>query len=303
MRKKYLILGCSLVLATVYSCKTHYKLADERFTLIAAPGSEERGKNIANNVCGECHFDKGTGKFTGRKMNDLPKFMGKIYTSNLTHSKTNGVLQHYTDAELAYLLKTGIANDGRYIPYMVRPKMAEDDINDLIVFLHSSDPTVASADVNPGHTHITMLGRWATNISGKPQPFIEGIKKPAANDAVANGRYLVDIVGCFHCHSKSIPSLNYVDAERSKGYMKGGMSFKSPGNGRIKASNLTPDKANGIGKYTEKEFAIALKDGKTPDGRKLRLPMGRFTHLNDNQIADIFAYLKTLPPSDHKITH
>lgn len=296
---KWLI--CTALVSTfaIYSCKTHYPLANERYTLIKSPTSMENGKNLALNVCGGCHNNRDLKKFVGHQMKDLPKFMGKIYSANLTHSKKYGVLQHYSDAQLAYLIKTGIKHDGRFIPYMVRPTMAADDINDIIVFLRSDDPVVMPGDTIVGRTRLTFLGKLA-NSTQKPQRNIEGIKRPDPNDAVANGRYLVDILGCFHCHSKGVLSLNYVNPAASKGYMQGGMKFKTPGGNRVRGANLTPDKGTGIGNYTNEGFHKAVVDGETPDGRKLQFPMPKFKHLTDKQLNDIYAYLMTLPPKYHK---
>lgn len=282
----------------MYSCRTHYPKAGAAYTLIQNPSSMERGKNIVYNVCGECHYNHELNKFVGHQMKDLPKFMGKIYSANLTRSKKYGILTHYTDAQLAYLIKTGIKNDGRFIPYMVRPTMADDDINDVIVYLRNGDdPALTPGDTVAGHTHLSCIGKLA-NKTQKPQPYITGIHRPEGN--IANGRYLVDILGCYHCHSKSIVSLNYTQPDESKGYMQGGMKFKTPAGDRIRASNLTPDKGTGIGNYTKDGFRMAVVDGKTPYGRQLQFPMPKFKHLTEQQTADIYAYLMTLEPKYKK---
>ena len=44
------------------------------------------------------------------------------------------------------LLKTGIARDGSFKGYMLRPNMVDEDIDDIIDYLHSNDPAVAAAD-------------------------------------------------------------------------------------------------------------------------------------------------------------
>ena len=301
MHKKYILTSLLFTTLMVYSCKTHYPLADKRFTLIQAGTSLERGKNLTYNVCGQCHYNRELGKFVGERMKDLPKFLGKVYSANITTSTTNGVTHLYSDAQLAYVIKTGITRDGKFIPYMIHPTMAEDDVNDIIVFLRSADEAVSPGNITVGNTKSSLLGRLAMHFSGKPQPYIEGIKKPGKDDAIADGRYLVDIMGCFHCHSKSITSLNYTKAEASKGYMQGGMKFKTPEGLKIYASNLTPDKQAGIGKYTKSGFYTALTEGKTPDGRVLHYPMRLFKHLTEQQSADIYAYIQTLPPSNHKV--
>ncbi len=291
--------ACLLCAVLLYACKTHYPVAKENYTLIKTPNSFDRGKNLVYNTCGGCHYNRGVGKFVGNKFDGIPKVMGKVYTANLTNSKEYGIMRLYTDAQLAYLLKTGITRDGHFIPYMVRPTMADDDINDIIVYLRSDDAAVAAGDTSVGKTHLNAIGRAAIH-SKKPEPYITPISRPEADNAVANGRYLVDIIGCYHCHSKSITSLNYLHAEQSKGYMQGGEKFKGPDGKKIYASNLTPCKTTGIGYYTREDFRKAVREGQAPN-RKLHPPMEQFHHLTDKQTDDIYAYLQTLPRAHHKI--
>src|ERR1700757_4857090 len=94
----------------------------------------DNGKNLAFNICGQCHYDQKTKHFTGLPMEDMPNFMGKIYSANLTHSLSHGIISGYTDNQLANLLKTGVSNDGRYIPFMVRPNLSEEDMADIFLY-------------------------------------------------------------------------------------------------------------------------------------------------------------------------
>jgi len=226
--------------------------------------------------------------------------VGMVYSANLTNSKSNGVPPRYSDAELRYLLKTGVARDGRFIPYMLRPNMADEDMNDIIVYLRSDDPAVAAADTTIGITHFNLIGKMAMNIMAKPLPYKTGINRPTESDPIASGRYLVDNIGCFHCHSKSVTKLNYLYPEQSKGYMAGGMKFKTRQGMEIYASNLTPDKQTGIGDYTQSQFRKAVKDGEAPH-RNLHPPMPKFKRLSDRDVDAMYAYLQTIPASFHKV--
>lgn len=297
---KYTVVSLIAAFIVIVGCKTHYPLAGKAYTVIQSPTSFERGQNIAYNVCAGCHYDEAVGKFIGMPYTDMPKIAGRVYSANLTSSKMYGVLAQYTDAEFAYLLRTGITRDGRFVPFMLRPTMAEDDINDLIVYFHSKVPAVAAGDTSVGQTHINFIGRMGMRAIAKPQPVIEGIKRPATDDAVGDGRYLVNIIGCYHCHSQSIKKLSYTMPEQSKGYLQGGMKLKSD-NGKVRAANLTPDKATGIGNYTKDEFRQAIMSGKARDGHKLRPPMPRFTHLTDQQVSDIYTYLMSRPAVSHAV--
>ena len=289
---------CAMSLIVTYSCKTRYKVVEHPFTLIRTSSAVEHGKNLVYSSCAGCHYNRSDKKFVGNRLHELPGALGKLYSANLTNSETYGITKHYTDAQLAYLIKTGVKKDGHFVPFMVRPNMADADVNDIIAYLRSDDAAVAAGDTSVGRTHLNFLGKMAINHQ-KPQPYIENISRPT--ESIANGRYLVDVIGCFHCHSKGLTSLNYLHPEQSKGYMQGGMKFKTPQGGKIYASNLTPCESTGMGNYTAAGFRKAVKEGTTPDGRKLSPPMDKYRELSDKQVDDIYAYLKTLPKTYHVV--
>lgn len=291
------IVACSLVIVLVsMSCRTKFPVTSDRVMITPSEADLENGKNLTFNVCGQCHYDYHIKSFIGEEMRDLPKFMGKVYSANLTDGH---VIDAYTDAELFYLIKTGIAKDGRFVPYMIRPTIADKDLKDIIAYLRTDDDPLKRNDSVIGKTRLSFLGKLAGKIGGKPQPYETGKPQPPA-DPVQQGRYLVDIVGCYHCHSQSILGLNYRNPEDSKGYMAGGMKFNPDGT-KIYASNITPDKNTGIGRYTKLNFRDAVREGKTPDGRELRYPMRHFKRLTDDQCDAIFAYIQSLKPVDHTV--
>ncbi len=305
MKNKHIVIpAIILTLVAVISCKTHFDrgTVGSDYKAVASPGNIECGKALTFSICAGCHYNRGLHKFAGNPMNDVPPIAGKVFSANLTHSKTHGIAPKYTDAEIRYLLKTGIAKDGRFLSYMLRPNMADEDINDIIAFLRSDDPSVRAADVTVGLTHYTFVGKTYLAFTANPAPYRRNVKRPSQNDPVALGRYLVDNIGCYHCHSKSLKSLNAVNPEKTSGYLAGGATLKSEGGREIKASNITPDKNTGIGDYTREDFRRAVKDGQAPH-RKLRPPMEKFEYLTDKEVDAIYAYLMTVPPKQHVVSH
>lgn len=294
---KTVISGFLLCSSIILGCKTHYETTKETYTLQAGESNIAHGKNLAYIVCAQCHYDRTAGDFRGEEMKDLPDIMGKVYSADL---RKGGILEDYTDAGIAYLLKTGISKDGRFIPYMVRPTMADQDINDIIAFLRSDDPALRGNGPSAGKTKLSALGKMAINFSGKPLDYKKDIPQPDKKDKLAYGYYLVDIIGCYHCHSHSILGLDYEHPDQSKGYMQGGMKWKIDRK-KVYASNLTPDKRTGTGKYDLASFTKAVRDKIALDGRKLQYPMRKYTHLTDEQVAAIFAYLQWLPAKEHEI--
>jgi mono/diheme cytochrome c family protein len=302
MKKYKLPLALGLVWAAIiiYSCKTQFETTKVSYKAVQSPEAFERGKVLAFSICAGCHYNRSVNKFIGTKIEDVPGIAGQIYSANLTHSKSNGVTSRYSDAEIRYLIKTGIARDGRFLSYMLRPNMAEEDINAIIVYFRSDDPAVSAADTTVGLTHLTFIGKAFMNMNAKPLAYKANVKLPSNNDRVAMGYYLVDNLGCFHCHSKSLTKLNYLNPDETKGYLAGGMKLKGEQGKDINAANITPDKATGIGNYTQSQFLKALKEGEAPN-RKLHPPMPKFEKLSDREIDAIYAYLKTVPAKDHKV--
>ena len=67
------------------------------------------------------------------------------------------------------------------------------------------------------------------------------------------------------------------------------------------ARNLTPSTTTGIGNWTLAQFTRALREEIGGDGRPLMPPMGRgrvWAAMTDQDIADLFAYFRSLPPLD-----
>lgn len=299
MKKLKWIAGISLLMAIIIiGCKTRFDTTKAGFSAVRSPEAFERGKELAFSICAGCHYNRTTNKFTGNKIEDIPAIAGTVYSANLTHSKTHGVMARYSDAEIRHLLKTGIARDGRFLSYMLRPNMAEEDINAIVVYLRSDDPAVAADNTIAGTTHLTFIGRAYMNMHAKPIPYKEGVKVP--DNQVALGYYLVDNLGCFHCHSKSLTKLNYENPDQTPGYLAGGIKLKGKQGMEIRASNITPDKLTGIGNYTKEQFRRALADGRAPD-RELKPPMPKFKMLKEQEVDAIYAYLQTVAPKDHKV--
>ncbi len=78
--------------------------------------------------------------------------------------------------------------------------------------------------------------------------------------------------------------------------MAGGLAFETPF-GRIYSTNITPDADTGIGNWTGGQFLNSLRQGVRPDGEHLYpvFPYTAFTKVTDEDVAALFAYLKSIP--------
>lgn len=103
---------------------------------------------------------------------------------------------------------------------------------------------------------------------------------------IDRGRYLAVAGNCATCHT--------VDDE---GYMAGGLPLRTDF-GTIHSTNITPDDETGIGAWTADEFLRSMRFGIRADGEHLypAFPYTSFTKATDEDLLDLFAYLRSLPP-------
>ena len=111
-----------------------------------------------------------------------------------------------------------------------------------------------------------------------------------AGDA-ARGEMVFWTGGCASCHA----------ADGAKGDEKlklgGGHRLPTPA-GTFVAPNISPDPETGIGKWTGADFANAVMKGVSPDGSHFypAFPYTSYTRMKPEDVADLWAFMKTLPP-------
>jgi len=189
-----------------------------------SPEKLVRGKKLTTMLCAGCHLDPGTGKLTGKRMADAPPEFGDIYAPNITGDKEYGIGE-WTDAEIVYLLRTGIKRDGSYAPpYMAKmPKMADEDIDAIITFLRSEDDLIRPEAVPDRPSEPSFLTKFLTQTAFKPLPYPEKpIPMPDTSNMVELGKYLAVNLDCFSCHSADFTTNDYLNPESSEGYFAGG---------------------------------------------------------------------------------
>jgi mono/diheme cytochrome c family protein len=126
-----------------------------------------------------------------------------------------------------------------------------------------------------------------------------GVTMPVvAETPVERGEYLVEtIMGCGNCHTPQGPN----GPDPSK-VLAGGFVIED-GPFRAVTSNITQDKATGIGGWSDEEIAVAIREGIRPDGSLIGPPMpfGFYRNIGDEDLAAIVAYLRTVPAIENKV--
>lgn len=122
---------------------------------------------------------------------------------------------------------------------------------------------------------------------------------PAAVDTtaiLARGEYLVrDVAVCGHCHA--------ADPQNPDGPLSGGLEFQNWRLGTIRASNLTPDSATGLGAWSAAEIVRAIRTGADREGDVLApvMPYHWFHGMSDRDALAVALYLKSLDPVTNEV--
>ncbi len=102
----------------------------------------------------------------------------------------------------------------------------------------------------------------------------------APQETVERGAYLAKVGNCAACHTA-----------RGGEAFAGGKAIHTPF-GAVYTSNITPDPATGIGRWTNEAFYRAMHEGRSADGRLLTpaFPYPNYTHVTRADSDALYAY-------------
>ena len=125
---------------------------------------------------------------------------------------------------------------------------------------------------------------WVLTIPAAPVVALE----PRAPD-LANGREMFYAGGCSSCHA--------VPGQKDATKLGGGLALNSPF-GTFYVPNISSDRGDGIGGWSESQFVTAMTKGVSPAGEHLfpAFPYTSYRNMRPDDLRDLFAFLKTLPP-------
>jgi hypothetical protein len=122
------------------------------------------------------------------------------------------------------------------------------------------------------------------------------VPEPDLSTPEKRGKYLVTIAGCADCHTpqdahgQPLPGMDF----------GGGFILQGPW-GRVASANITSD-PSGIPYYDQAMFMQAIRTGYV-GARKLNqiMPWHTYRGMTDEDLAGMFAYIKTFKPVRHRV--
>ena len=256
-----------------------------------------RGKYLVRaGDCVACHTAPGGKMFAGGYILKTP--FGSMSTPNITPDPETGIGK-WTDAQFYTAMHDGIGHDGEYLypmfPFPWYTKVTREDVQAIKAYLFTQPPVKAKPSVN----HLAFpfdvregLGAWRLAF------FHAGTFEPDPNksEQINRGAYLVEGLGhCAECHSGRV----VLGASKYSEALEGGsvQGWYAP--------NITSDKREGIGGWTDDQLVSYLKTGSAREKGVAVGPMAETIHdslqyLTDGDLHAIAAFLKSTPAKSYE---
>jgi mono/diheme cytochrome c family protein len=140
---------------------------------------------------------------------------------------------------------------------------------------------------------LAVAGGVAFWVVTKPDPLPETAFADLGAPDLANGERLFWAGGCISCHAGK-------GAGDAGDLTLGGGEPLTTAFGTFHAPNISPDEQAGIGGWSLAQFGNAMLRGVGAAGEHLypSFPYGSYARMTPKDVADLWAYLKTLPKSD-----
>ena len=262
---------------------------------VSDPALIQHGKYLTDaGDCQACHTAPGGKPFAGGLYMNTP--FGPISTPNITPDNDTGIGK-ITDDQFVRVFHQGIGMNGeRLYPVMPYPwytKVRRDDVLAIKAYLFSLPPEHAPRKplklVFPFNIRAALIGWDAVFLkTGEFKP------DPAKSPQVNRGAYLVQgLEHCGECHN----GRNLLGDTEMAASLRGGPIDK------WYAPNITADKTEGIGRFSDDQVFTYLKTGTERDMGVVVGPMSQTMHeslrkLTDDDLHDIVAYLKSTPAKE-----
>jgi mono/diheme cytochrome c family protein len=240
------------------------------------PERVARGEYLASISCLGCHGANGGTEYPlsgGLNLSDeIPVPIGLFIADNIT---PGGVIKERTDGELFRLLRYGYNGDNQVsavmsnLPYR---EMSDEDLNSLIAYLRSLEPVEASGKRGSSLNFLAAV-MTGSGLFPIPEPINRAVTAPARGETAEYGKYVATFGDCRVCHGPDMtgtePSLTNPEG----------------------APNPRPM----VGTWALEEFIQAMRTGVRPSGLALEMPWKNASHMDDQDLAALYTYLRTEP--------
>ena len=117
---------------------------------------------------------------------------------------------------------------------------------------------------------------------------VDSVHVPTDSASIARGEHLVrNVISCTLCHGSDLGGAVY---------------SSSPAIGTVAGPNLTRGRGGIPATYTTADYVRAIRRGVKRDGRSLMvMPSEVFTHLSQEDLGAVIAFLKQAPPVDREV--
>jgi mono/diheme cytochrome c family protein len=280
-----------------------------------------RGSYLVNGVgrCFWCHSpqtssDPSTPRPETLGAGDTLDKSAPVVAPNLTQDAETG-LGRWSDAEIVRAVREGVGRDGRRLrgdhPANYYSVLSDGDAAAVVAYLRSLRPIR-----NP-------LPRSAP--STRDGETVQPVVRPMAtlpDTPEGRGAYLVQLAECAGCHTTTTAAgkphrkmlfgggRRFVETRLGYGYeLSPDPAFANApdpplqkGERIVTSANLTSD-PSGISYYTPELFVRTIRSGKVGGVRRLSsaMPWVYFRTLTDQDLRDIFAYLRSVRPVRHAV--
>jgi mono/diheme cytochrome c family protein len=154
-----------------------------------------------------------------------------------------------------------------------------------------------------GSRRLIVFGLIVLVIAGSAAAWIVTAPRPAFDQSqaaelerggdAARGKIVFDAGDCASCHA--------TPGQPDRRNLGGGLALAAPV-GILRPPNISPDLQDGIGRWRTIDLANALMSGVAPNGRHYypALPYTSYVRMQVQDVKDLMAYLRTLPPVSGK---
>lgn len=261
-------------------------------TDVASADLVKRGEYLARvGDCVACHTADKSRPFAGGLPIGTP--FGTLYTPNITPDPGTGI-GRWTDADFLRAMQEGIGKEGEHLypafPYTEYTRVAESDLLAIRAYLKTLAPihyTPPRSDLNFPFNQRWLMFFW------KLFNFHEGrfVPDPKQSPQWNRGAYLVEgLAHCEECHTPRNFMQGLQSSDRLSGEVQAGW----------RAFNITPDKAGGIGNWSDDDLVHYLATGVAPGRANAAGPMADVVanstqYMTPDDLRSIGVYLRSVP--------